>query len=137
MRRSGIVHEVGDIYATRDAYAVARRAGREWRPRNECGATVRKTGVAQPAGLHRQHKKEKAPPDVMRQAGRESSGDLLSRARGPGTIGDLRLNFRVRDGNGCDPHSITAETNSCMEPKLFAIARMPKQGGSGLPTRDS
>ena len=64
-------------------------------------------------------KKEKAPPDVLRQAGRESSGDLLSRARGPGTIGDLRLNFRVRDGNGCDPHSITAETNSCMEPRLF------------------
>ncbi|SOD13389.1 hypothetical protein SAMN06298224_1110, partial [Fibrobacter sp. UWB16] len=32
-------------------------------------------------------KKEKAPPDVLRQAGRESSGDLLSRARGPGTIG--------------------------------------------------
>ena len=62
---------------------------------------------------------EKAPPDVLRQAGRESSGDLLSRARGPGTIGDLRLNFRVRDGNGCDPHSITAETISCMEPNLL------------------
>ena len=77
--------------------------------------SVRKTGIAQPAGLRGSAKKEKAPPDVLRQAGRESSGDLLSRARGPGTIGDLRLNFRVRDGNGCDPHSITAETNSCME----------------------
>ena len=70
-------------------------------------------------GIGGRDKKEKAPPDVLRQAGRESSGDLLSRARGPGTIGDLRLNFRVRDGNGCDPHSITAETNSCMEPKTF------------------
>ena len=63
-------------------------------------------------------KKEEAPRHVGRGP-RESSGDLLSRARGPGTIGDLRLNFRVRDGNGCDPHSITAETNSCMEPKTF------------------
>ena len=63
--------------------------------------------------------KRKAPLAVFRQAGRESSGDLLSRIRGPGTIGDARLNFRVRDGNGCDPHSITAETKSCMEPKLF------------------
>ena len=81
------------------------------------------------------HKKEKAPPDVLRQAGRESSGDLLSRARGPGTIGDLRLNFRVRDGNGCDPHSITAETIS-LTWKLNQ-ASVLKQGGSGLPTRDS
>ena len=56
--------------------------------------------------------KRKAPLAVFRQAGRESSGDLLSRIRGPGTIGDARLNFRVRDGNGCDPRSITAETIS-------------------------
>ena len=33
-----------------------------------------------------------------------------SRARRPSTIGDRRLNFRVRNGNGCDPPSITAET---------------------------
>ena len=59
-------------------------------------------------------KNEEAPCRLGRGP-RESSGDLLSRTRGPGTIGDLRLNFRVRDGNGCDPHSITAETNSCME----------------------
>ena len=138
MRRSGIVHEVGDIYATRDAYAIARRAGREWRPRNECGATVRKTGVAQPAKLRRQHKKEKAPPDVLRQAGRESSGDLLSRARGPGTIGDLRLNFRVRDGNGCDPHSITAETMSlAWNLDSLSNRRVLKLREFGLPTRDS
>ena len=58
---------------------------------------------------------KKSPPRGLPHGGRESSGDLLSRTRGPGTIGDLRLNFRVRDGNGCDPHSITAETNSCME----------------------
>ena len=81
---------------------------------------------------------KKAPLAVFRQAGRESSGDLLSRTRGPGTIGDLRLNFRVRDGNGCDPHSITAETNSLTwNLKLFAITRALKPGGSGLPTRDS
>ena len=60
------------------------------------------------------HKNEEAPCRLGRGP-RESSGDLLSRTRGPGTIGDLRLNFRVRDGNGCDPHSITAETISCME----------------------
>ena len=63
-------------------------------------------------------KKERAPCRLGRGP-RESSGDLLSRTRGPGTIGDLRLNFRVRDGNGCDPHSITAETKSCMESELF------------------
>ena len=86
--------------------------------RNKSGMTVRQRDSAI-RGSGGRLKKEKAPPDVLRQAGRESSGDLLSRARGPGTIGDLRLNFRVRDGNGCDPHSITAETNSCMESKSF------------------
>ena len=61
--------------------------------------------------LRGRYKNEEAPRHVGRGP-RESSGDLLSRARGPGTIGDLRLNFRVRDGNGCDPHSMTAETIS-------------------------
>ncbi len=73
--------------------------------RNGESAATRRSGA---------HKNEEAPRHVGRGP-RESSGDLLSRTRGPGTIGDLRLNFRVRDGNGCDPHSITAETNSCME----------------------
>ena len=54
--------------------------------------------------------KRKSPARRLRQAGRESSGDLLSRARGPGTIGDGRLDFRVRKGNGYDPPSVTAET---------------------------
>ena len=63
------------------------------------------------ATLRGRHKKERTPRGFP-QGVRESSGDLLSRTRGPGTIGDLRLNFRVRDGNGCDPHSITAETMS-------------------------
>ena len=62
---------------------------------------------------------KKSPPGGLPRGGRESSGDLLSRARGPGTIGDLRLDFRVRDGNGYDPHSITAETISCMELNSF------------------
>ena len=56
-------------------------------------------------------KNEEAPCRLGRGP-RESSGDLLSRIRGPGTIGDVGLDFRVRDGNGYDPHSITAETNS-------------------------
>ena len=80
--------------------------------------------------------KKKGPLEVLPQGARESSGDLLSRIRGPGTIGDLGLDFRVRDGNGYDPHSMTAETISmAWKPELFAIARMPKPGGSGLPTR--
>ena len=82
--------------------------------------------------------KQERTPRAFAQGVHESSGDLLFRTRGPGTIGDLRLNFRVRDGNGCDPHSITAETNSVTwNLNSFAIARMPKPGGSGLPTRDS
>ena len=56
--------------------------------------------------------KTKSPARRLRQAGRESSGDLLSRARGPGTIGDEGLDFRVRKGNGYDPLSVTAETIS-------------------------
>ena len=96
--------------------------------RNGESAAARRSGT---------HKNEEAPCRLGRGP-RESSSDLLSRARGPGTIGDLRLNFRVRDGNGCDPHSITAETISMTWKKTFiAIARMPKPGGSGLPTRDS
>ena len=73
------------------------------------------TGSARYNGMRREGTKKKGPLKRFAQGARESSGDLLSRTRGPGTIGDLRLNFRVRDGNGCDPHSITAETISCME----------------------
>ena len=54
--------------------------------------------------------KKKGPLEDLPQGARESSGDLLSRARGPGTIGDEGLDFRVRKGNGYDPLSITAET---------------------------
>ena len=53
---------------------------------------------------------KKSPARCLQQVGRESCSDLLSRARRPSTIGDRRLNFRVRNGNGCDPPSITAET---------------------------
>ena len=81
--------------------------------------------------------KKKSPPGGLPRGGRESSGDLLSRARGPGTIGDLRLDFRVRDGNGYDPHSITAETISCMELNSLSNRRMTKLREFGLPTRDS
>ena len=54
--------------------------------------------------------KRKSPLRGLPRRGRESSGDLLSRARGPGTIGDEGLDFRVRKGNGYDPLSVTAET---------------------------
>ena len=54
---------------------------------------------------------KKSPPRGLPHGGRESSGALLSRARGPGTIGEGRLDFRVRNGNGYDPLSRTAETN--------------------------
>ena len=56
-------------------------------------------------------KNEEAPCRLGRGP-RESSSDLLSRARGPGTIGDEGLDFRVRKGNGYDPLSVTAETIS-------------------------
>ena len=96
--------------------------------RNGCGVTnagrVRDgAGTCPQGGPRRRRKirgrrtvqKKKGPLEDLPQGARESSGDLLSRIRGPGTIGDLRLDFRVRDGNGYDPHSITAETISCME----------------------
>ena len=70
--------------------------------RNGESAAARRSGT---------HKNEEAPCRLGRGP-RESSCDLLSRVRGPGTIGDVGLDFRVRDGNGYDPHSITAETNS-------------------------
>ncbi len=53
---------------------------------------------------------KKSPPGGLPRGGRGSSGDLLSRTRGPGTIGHEGLDFRVRNGNGYDPLSITAET---------------------------
>ena len=56
--------------------------------------------------------KNEEAPCLLGRGPRESSGDLLSRARGPGTIGDEGLDFRVRKGNGYDPPSVTAETMS-------------------------
>ena len=107
---------------------LAQGAANHGRPvltgRNGESAAARRSGT---------HKNEEAPCRLGRGP-RESSGDLLSRARGPGTIGDLRLNFRVRDGNGCDPHSITAETISCMEKN--SLPQSPEcrsQAGPGCP----
>ena len=57
-------------------------------------------------------RKNEEAPCLLGRGPRESSSDLLSRARGPGTIGDEGLDFRVRKGNGYDPLSVTAETNS-------------------------
>ena len=56
--------------------------------------------------------KNEEAPRRLGEGPRESSGALLSRARGPGTIGEGRLDFRVRNGNGYDPLSRTAETNT-------------------------
>ena len=71
---------------------------------------------------HGRARYKKSPLRGLPRRGRESSGDLLSRARGPGTIGDEGLDFRVRKGNGYDPLSVTAETKSLatMSKKPFA-----------------
>ena len=77
----------------------------------------------------------------MASGARESGGDLLSRARRPGTIGDRRLDFRVRNGNGYDPPSMTAEISKLSTGgkgfrKRTREARLrwaPR--GAGLPTR--
>ena len=53
--------------------------------------------------------KTRRTPGARASGARGSGGDLLSRARRPGTIGDRRLDFRVRNGNGYDPPSMTAE----------------------------
>ena len=55
--------------------------------------------------------KKEGPPRSLAGA-RGSGGDLLSRARRPGTIGDKWLDFRVRNGNGYDPPSMTAEISN-------------------------
>ena len=76
--------------------------------------------------------KKKRAPRALAQGARESSGALLSRARGPGTIGEGRLDFRVRNGNGYDPLSRTAETNSmAVEGNQLGA----EADGSGLPTQ--
>ena len=53
--------------------------------------------------------KRKRGPLPLGKGPRGSGGDLLSRARRPGTISERRLDFRVRNGNGYDPASRTAE----------------------------
>ena len=53
--------------------------------------------------------KTKRGPLPLGKGPRGSGGDLLSRARRPGTISERRLDFRVRNGNGYDPASRTAE----------------------------
>ena len=84
-RRAGYAFENvrnGDVYAIRDAhgkagaYAIREylccqemrvakgctgHAGREWRPRNGCGATVREQDSRNPRDCAGVHKKERAP----------------------------------------------------------------------------
>ncbi len=72
--------------------------------------TARKYGVAGAfAAIGARAFKTRRAPVPCGTGARGSGGDLLSRARGPGTIGDRRLDFRVRNGNGYDPPSVTAE----------------------------
>ena len=81
--------------------------------------------------------KNEEAPCLLGRGPRESSGDLLSRARGPGTIGDEGLDFRVRKGNGYDPLSVTAETilaaTTCCRKSLPEHSL--EAGGSGLLTQ--
>ena len=67
---------------------------------------------------------KKSPPEGLPSGGRESSDALLSRTRRPGTIGEARLNCRVRNGNGCDPRSRIAET-------IFGRAGVPEDKWDG------
>ena len=123
--------------------AVRPRSGMTVQPRGRNGGALREDARASGTSVPRRSPvprhcaggtKKKGPLERLAQGARESSGDLLSRTRGPGTIGDLRLNFRVRDGNGCDPHSITAETISCMEKN--SLSQSPEcrsKAGPGCP----
>ena len=76
---------------------------------------------------------KKSPLDGLPSRGRESSGALLSRARRPGTIGEGRLDCRVRNGNGYDPLSRTAETN--LSAVMEATSSSAEADGSGLHTQ--
>ena len=105
-RRNGTQKERAPrSFAARGCEPQAACTDRPWR---------RERGPATGTCLHKGRavcKNEEAPCLVGRGP-RESSSDLLSRARRPGTIGDEGLDFRVRKGNGYDPLSVTAETNS-------------------------
>ena len=74
--------------------------------------------------------KKEGPPRSLAGA-RGSGGDLLSRARRPGTIGDKWLDFRVRNGNGYDPPSMTAEISNSqygISQKKYRIPRNKRVG---------
>ena len=76
--------------------------------------------------------KNEEAPCLLGRGPRESSSDLLSRARGPGTIGDEGLDFRVRKGNGYDPLSVTAETMSSATTGVEKVSCTAlKQAGPG------
>ena len=79
--------------------------------------------------------KKKGPLERQAQGARESSSDLLSRARRPGTIGDEGLDFRVRKGNGYDPLSVTAETMSLAThvEKVYRTASLELMAEPGCP----
>src|SRR3954454_18329491 len=46
------------------------------------------------------------------------------------TIGGIRLNFRVRNGNGCDPDPMTTAKLAALGPRLRAPLPAPPSGSS-------
>ena len=85
-----------------------------WRTRSKgpsTGGLQGKVRAGMAGGGPLRRAKKEGPPRSLAGA-RGSGGDLLSRARRPGTIGDKWLDFRVRNGNGYDPPSMTAEISN-------------------------
>ena len=117
-------------FAARGREPQAACTDRPWR---------RERGPATGTCLHKGRAvcKNEEAPCLLGRGPRESSGDLLSRARRPGTIGDEGLDFRVRKGNGYDPLSVTAETilaaTTCCRKSLPEHSL--EAGGSGLLTQ--
>ena len=54
-------------------------------------------------------KQKRAPIRINEWGLKNPAATYSSGPERPGTISDIWLNFRVRNGNGCDPLSITAE----------------------------
>ena len=58
---------------------------------------------------------------------------LLSHGLHRSTIAAVGLNFRVRNGNGCDPHAmITEKKRNCIEKAFFTLHRVILKKRSSL-----
>ena len=69
-------------------------------------------------------KKEKRPATLIGCGAlhKRAGGDLLSHDRCRSTIGAEGLNFRVRDGTGCDPLARTTGTFSLYKKKEWGVS---------------